>query len=108
MRRDWKYTNLVGWKLFYADDAIVTSAQMRFDDAPPRGVEVLKKYYTRANGGYTHENQNGLDLYILNSVDALKVPLPPQVKLGMNLTQPEFHRILALAKADTETITTMI
>lgn len=127
MRRDWKDRNLVGWKLYYtkrhrlvlpasslivpngADIAAITSAQIQFDDAPQRGVQVLKKFYRREKGqGISPEVQNGLDMYILYSINALNIGLPPQVKLGENLDHREFRTILDAARADREIVAEMV
>ena len=107
MRLDWKDRNLVGWKARYADGSTVTSREARFEDIPQRGLQVLTKFYRREKGGYSKEHQNGLDMYILYSIDALELDLPPQVKLGKNLPYSEFRRILDSARADQEIIIEM-
>lgn len=95
MRKDWGNNTLVGWRLWYADGSSIDSTQMKFDQAPQVGVAALIKYYKRANGGYSHEVQNGLDLYILFSDKAEDLVLPPQIKKGKNMPNGEWDKLLA-------------
>ncbi len=105
MRKDWGNNTLVGWKLFYSDGSAITSAQMRFEDAPQQGVQVLIKYYRRAKGGYSREIQNGLDMYVLFSEQPLTLNLPPEIKLGENVSNPCFYEVLRAAREDAEIVT---
>lgn len=107
MRKDWGNNTLVGWKLFYTDGSTVTSAQMRFEDAPQQGVQVLVKYYRRAKGGYSREIQNGLDMYVLFSEQPLTLDLPPEIKLGENVSNARFYEVLGAAREDAEIVTEM-
>ena len=108
MRKDWNNSTLVGWKLYYADGSTIDSTQMKFDDAPQIGVEVLLKWYKRSKGGYSVEVQNGYDFYVLYSDVAEDLKVPKQIKLGKNLPREYFDEILAKARADKTPITRMI
>lgn len=108
LRKDWGNSSLVGWKIFYADGSVVRSTDTKFDDAPQDGVEVIKKFYRKRNGGYSWETQNGLELYVLYPDIAEQLVLPPQVKKGKNITNQRFDEILGEARADEEIVTRMI
>ncbi len=108
MRKDWSNNTLVGWKLYYADGKTIDSTQIKFDDAPQIGVEVLLKWYKRKKGGYSVEVQNGLDFYILYSDIAELLHLPNTIKLGRNIPRKYFDELLITARADKTPVIEMI
>jgi len=93
--------NLVGWKLYYADDSIVDSTQMKFDDAPQSGVQVLLKWNEINKNEYSVEIQDSLHSYVLNS--NMK-----KAKIGHNIRKGKFEEILSLAKADKIPVISMV
>lgn len=84
---------LVGWKLYYADASVIDSTQMKFENAPNGGTEVLVKWYETDEGKYSVEVQSGLDTYVLDSDTK-------NVKLGHNIRKERFEEILNIAMAD--------
>lgn len=91
---------LVGWKLYYADGSRVDSTQIKFDNALPRGAEVLLKWY-KMKDKYFVEIQSGLDFYVLYS------NITEHAKLGHNIRKEKFEEILKIAKNDKIPITNM-
>ena len=95
---------LVGWKLYYANESIIDSTQMKFDNVPRSGIEVLLKWYKIDKDKYSVEIQSGLDYYVLYS----NITEQEKFKLGHNIRKEKFEEILEIAKNDKIPITNMI
>ena len=90
--------DIVGWKLYYADGNIVDSSQMKFDDAPPGGVQVFAIWYVD-NKVYSVDIHHSYHTYAFKD---------SEVKIGHNIREGRFKELLNIESIDKVPVITMV